>query len=60
VLTEQAAITAAELGDLAGRARQAVELTRPEIFVVQWTAAGTPRRGSPVSSRRTAPPRPRR
>ncbi|MFC6011145.1 hypothetical protein [Nocardia lasii] len=50
VLTEQAAITAAELGDLAGRARQAVELTRPEISPVQVHAADTLLRADPLGS----------
>ncbi|MFC9661858.1 hypothetical protein ACFVJ5_16615 [Nocardia sp. NPDC127606] len=50
VLTEQAAITAAELGDLAGRARQAVELTRPEISPVQVHAADTLLRANPLGT----------
>ena len=37
--TEQAAIEAAELGDLSGRARQAVELSRVDISPVQVHAA---------------------
>ncbi|NKY86063.1 hypothetical protein [Nocardia veterana] len=39
VRTEQAAIEAAELGDLSGRARQAVELSRADISPVQAHAA---------------------
>ncbi|MFI7526003.1 hypothetical protein [Nocardia salmonicida] len=50
VLTEQAAIIAAELGDLAGRARQAVELTRPEISPVQVHAADSLLRANPLGS----------
>lgn len=50
VLTEQSAITAAELGDLAGRARQAVELTRPEISPVQVHAADALLRANPLGT----------
>ncbi|MFC9871074.1 hypothetical protein ACFWBG_02705 [Nocardia salmonicida] len=50
VLTEQAAIIAAELGDLAGRARQAVELTRPEISPVQVHAADSLLRANPLGT----------
>ncbi|MFD3506529.1 hypothetical protein [Nocardia sp. NPDC058666] len=50
VRTEQAAITAAELGDLAGRARQAVELTRPEISPVQVHAADRLLRDNPLGT----------
>ncbi|MFC8044543.1 hypothetical protein [Nocardia sp. NPDC057353] len=50
VRTEQAAIEAAELGDLSGRARQAVELSRADISPVQVFAADALLHTDPLGS----------
>ncbi len=50
VRTEQAAIDAAELGDLSGRARQAVELSRADISPVQVHAADSLLHADPLAS----------
>lgn len=50
VRTEQAAIEAAELGDLSGRARQAVELSRADISPVQVHAADALLYADPLAS----------
>ncbi|MCP2317953.1 hypothetical protein APR12_003306 [Nocardia amikacinitolerans] len=47
---EQAAIEAAELGDLSGRARQAVELSRPDVSPAQVHAADTLLRTDPLGA----------
>ncbi|MFE7799411.1 hypothetical protein [Nocardia sp. NPDC057440] len=50
VITEQAAIESAELGDLTGRARQAVELSRPDVSPAQVQAADELLRADPLGS----------
>ncbi|MFQ6396297.1 hypothetical protein ACLMAJ_22835 [Nocardia sp. KC 131] len=50
VATEQAAIESAELGDLTGRARQAVELSRPDVSPAQVQAANELLRADPLGS----------
>lgn len=50
VRTEQAAIESAELGDLSGRARQAVELSRPDVSPAQVQAADELLRADPLGS----------
>ncbi|WP_147403990.1 hypothetical protein [Nocardia panacis] len=47
---EQAAIESAELGDLTGRARQAVELSRPDVSPAQVQAADDLLRQDPLGS----------
>jgi hypothetical protein len=47
---EQAAIESAELGDLSGRARQAVELSRPDVSPAQVQAADELLRADPLGS----------
>ncbi|WP_063044035.1 hypothetical protein [Nocardia pseudovaccinii] len=50
VRTEQAAIESAELGDLSGRARQAVELSRPDVSPAQVQAADDLLRADPLGT----------
>lgn len=50
VAREQAAIESAELGDLSGRARQAVELSRPDVSPAQVQAADDLLRADPLGS----------
>ncbi|WP_433722631.1 hypothetical protein ACQP0C_22090 [Nocardia sp. CA-129566] len=50
VRTEQAAIESAELGDLSGRARQAVELSRPDVSPAQVQAADELLRADPLGT----------
>ncbi|WP_228000568.1 hypothetical protein [Nocardia australiensis] len=50
VTTEQTAIESAELGDLSGRARQAVELSRPDISPAQVHVADELLRADPLGS----------
>ncbi|WP_225730653.1 MULTISPECIES: hypothetical protein [unclassified Nocardia] len=47
---EQAAIESAELGDLSGRARQAVELSRPDVSPAQVQAADDLLRADPLGT----------
>ncbi|MEU7631349.1 hypothetical protein AB0C34_15370 [Nocardia sp. NPDC049220] len=48
--TEQEAIESAERGDLSGRARQAVELSRPDVSPAQVHAADTLLRADPLGT----------
>lgn len=50
VRTEQAAIESAELGDLSGRSRQAVELSRADISPVQVYAADSLLHADPLAT----------
>lgn len=50
VSTEQAAIESAERGDLSARARQAVELSRPDVSPAQVQAADDLLRADPLGS----------
>ncbi|MEU6189517.1 hypothetical protein [Nocardia sp. NPDC047038] len=50
VRTEQEAIESAERGDLSGRARQAVELSRPDVSPAQVHAADALLRNDPLGS----------
>ncbi|MFI9503870.1 hypothetical protein [Nocardia sp. NPDC052566] len=50
VRREQAAIEAAELGDLSGRARQAVEMSRPDVSPAQVQAADDLLSADPLGS----------